>query len=168
MVQNKRILIAFSILVILIAVVLGVDYFQRKRVKAISQDRIPPGSIPIFQGGNLMASFIPEDLSQLTSVGFVDDEEGKTQEGWMLRDVLLFYLDVEPSQLSGEVTISSLSRDKSVTLDWATINEPENMVIFDLSGRGTLKLVSKAAGFDTRDDWIQDVDRIEVRLSEVD
>ena len=36
------------------------------------------------------------------------------------------------------------------------------MVMFDLSGRGTLKLVSMLDGFDTRDDWIQDVDRIEI------
>jgi hypothetical protein len=36
------------------------------------------------------------------------------------------------------------------------------MVMFDLSGRGTLKLVSTLPGFDNRDSWIQDVDKIEV------
>jgi hypothetical protein len=37
------------------------------------------------------------------------------------------------------------------------------MVMFDLSGRGTLKLVSKTLeNFSTRDEWVQDVDKIEV------
>jgi len=35
-------------------------------------------------------------------------------------------------------------------------------VMFDLSGRGTLKLVSKMASLDDREEWVQDVDRIEV------
>jgi hypothetical protein len=38
------------------------------------------------------------------------------------------------------------------------------MIMFDLSGRGTLKLVSKMPGFDIRDVWIQDVDKIEIIL----
>ena len=36
------------------------------------------------------------------------------------------------------------------------------MVLFDLSNRGTLKLVSLLEQLDTRDEWVQDVDRIEV------
>ena len=34
--------------------------------------------------------------------------------------------------------------------------------MFDLSNRGTLKLVSLLPKLDTRDEWIQDVDRIEI------
>ena len=166
MVQKKRLLIAFAVLVALVALVMGIDYIQRQRAKARLQENIPAGSIPIFQDGALVASFVPDDLGQLEMVSFVDDEEGKTQEGWMLRDVLLLYLDTDPSKVNGEVTVSSSSRDKSVTLDWANINDPDNMVMFDLSGRGTLKLVSKVPGFDLRDDWVQDVDRIEVRFSD--
>ena len=53
--------------------------------------------------------------------------------------------------------VSSSSREKSKALTWAEVDAPENMVLFDLSGRGTLKLVSKIPGFDIRDAWIQDV-----------
>jgi hypothetical protein len=35
-------------------------------------------------------------------------------------------------------------------------------VMFDLSGRGTLKLVSTLERLDVRDEWVQDVDQIEV------
>jgi len=36
------------------------------------------------------------------------------------------------------------------------------MVMFDLSNRGTLKLVSTMPKLDDRDEWIQDADRIEI------
>ena len=36
------------------------------------------------------------------------------------------------------------------------------MVMFDLSGRGTLKLVSKLEKLDVRDEWVQDTDKIEI------
>jgi hypothetical protein len=34
--------------------------------------------------------------------------------------------------------------------------------MFDLSGRGTLKLVSLLPRLDVRDEWVQDVDKIEI------
>lgn len=34
--------------------------------------------------------------------------------------------------------------------------------MFDLSNRGTLKLVSLLEKLDTRDEWVQDVDKIEM------
>ena len=37
-----------------------------------------------------------------------------------------------------------------------------SMVMFDLSNKGTLKLVSTMEGFDTRNSWIQDVDKVEI------
>ena len=80
----------------------------------------------------------------------------------MLRDVLLLHLTQDVLH-NMDITVGSSSRDKSVTLTWDEVNDAENMVMFDLSNRGTLKLVSKLAGFDTRDSWVQDVDRIDVK-----
>jgi hypothetical protein len=112
--------------------------------------------------GTFVASFLPTDLDQLKTASFVDAEEGKTQDGWLLRDVLMLYLGEDNLQDRSEVTVSSSSRKKAQTLSWAEIEKQENMVMFDLAGRGTLKLVSKIPGFDIRDSWIQDVDRIEI------
>ena len=80
----------------------------------------------------------------------------------MLRDVLL--LHIPEADLAPETTIavSSSSRDKSAQVTWAEVSDAENMVMFDLSGRGTLKLVSKLERLDVRDEWVQDVDRIVV------
>ena len=160
--QNKRILIAVVVLLVIVGIVLGVDFIQRQQAASVAPADMPPGSIPIFVDGKFVTSFVPDDLSQLEGASFVDAEEGKTQEGWLLRDVLLLYVKKSKLKADTQVTVSSSSREKSQTLTWAEVDAQENMVLFDLSGRGTLKLVSKIPSFDTRDDWVQDVDKIEV------
>jgi hypothetical protein len=158
MTQRTRILVAFAILSVVVAAVLGVDALQR----ASAEPTLAPGSIPIYLDGKLVGGFTPDDLSQLQQVSFVDAEEGKTQEGWLLRDVLL--LKVKESKLhdATSIVVSSSSRNKSAEVTWAEVKDPANWVMFDLSGRGTLKLVSVLERLDTRDEWVQDVDRIEV------
>jgi hypothetical protein len=156
--QRTRILIAVGILVILVLAVLGVEALRR----ASAEPELAPGSIPIYLDSKLVGGFVPDDLADLEQVSFVDEEEGKTQEGWMLRDVLL--LHVKESKLKPEtlIVVTSSSRDKSAELTWAEVDDPANWVMFDLSGRGTLKLVSVLEWLDIRDEWIQDVDKIEV------
>ena len=160
--QNKRILIAVVILLVLVGIVLSVDFIQRRGAASVAPADMPPGSIPIFVDGKFIASFVPDDLSQLEGTSFIDAEEGKTQEGWLLRDVLLLYIKKSKLKADTQVTVSSSSREKSQTLTWAEVDNVDNMVLFDLSGRGTLKLASKIPGFDIRDAWIQDVDKIDV------
>jgi hypothetical protein len=159
---NKRVMISVVLLLVIVGAVLGIDYFQRQNARSQAPADMPPGSIPIFVDGQLVAGFVPADLDQLKSVSFVDAEEGKTQDGWLLRDVLLLYVGEDNLQSKTQVTVSSSSREKLHTIAWEEIQKQDNMVMFDLSGRGTLKLVSKIPGFDLRDAWIQDVDKIEI------
>ena len=159
----RRIAIAVLALVVVIGGVLGIDVLRR-RAGAMQEGAeviVPPGAIPIYVDGRLAAGFGPDDLGQLEQVSFVDAEEGKPQEGWLLSDVLLQYLP-EGALTGAEVEVSSSSRDKAVRMAWDEVRDRENMVMFDLSGRGTLKLVSLLERLDVRDEWIQDVDRIEV------
>jgi len=160
--QNKRIVIVIVILLLILSIVLGVDMILRRQVARTAPTDMPPGSIPIFLDGNFVASFIPDDLKQLEGASFVDTEEGKTQDGWLLRDILLLCMKENALKDDTQVRVSSSSREKSHTLTWADVKAQENMVMFDLAGRGTLKLVSKMPGFDTRDSWVQDVDKIEL------
>jgi hypothetical protein len=158
MTQRGRIILAIGIVVFIAVAIAGVEIVRR----ATSAPDISPGSIPIYLNGQFVAAFTPDDLGGLEQVSFVDAEEGKTQEGWMLRDVLLLHIteaDLSPDTL---ITVSSSSRDKSAQVTWAEVSDTDNMVMFDLSGRGTLKLVSKLEKLDVRDEWVQDVDRIEV------
>ena len=163
--QNKRILLAVVIVLVIVAVVLGVDFLQRQKALAEAPTDMPPGSIPIFVDGKFTASFVPDDLGQLEGSSFVDAEEGKTQKGWLLRDVLRLYVPERKLKADTLVTVASSSRDKFHVLTWAEVDDPANMVMFDLSGRGTLKLVSTIPGFDIRDSWIQDVDKIELETN---
>jgi hypothetical protein len=76
--------------------------------------------------------------------------------------VILLYVNAGKLDADSLVTVSSSSRDKSATLTWTEVDDPANWVMFDLSNRGTLKLVSVLEELDTRDEWVQDVDRIEI------
>ena len=84
----------------------------------------------------------------------------------MLRDVLLLTLKEDDLEAGTLITVSSSSQNKAAQLSWAEVNEPANMVMFDLAGRGTLKLVSLLDRLGTRDQWVQDVDKIEVASSQ--
>ncbi|MCB9445933.1 MAG: hypothetical protein H6669_17030 [Ardenticatenaceae bacterium] len=169
--QNKRILIALLILIIITAAVLGIESIRRQnqQVAQANQSQMPegmatavPGSIPIYVNGELVGSFEPTDLEQLKGVSFQDAEEGKTQEGWLLRDILLLYVEAGGLNPDTPILVTSNHRGKSAQLTWGQVDDPANMVMFDLSGRGTLKLVSLLPQLDVRDEWVQDVDLIEI------
>ena len=87
--QTKRIFIVVVVLFVIIGVILMVDFLQRQNAASQLPADMPPGSIPIYINREFIASFVPEDLNQLDVVSFTDDEEGKTQEGYLLRDVIL-------------------------------------------------------------------------------
>ncbi len=162
MTQNKRIFIAVLIFALLIGAVLGLEALRR-RDAAVSDGPVTlaPGSIPMYVDEQLVGGFGPDDLGELEEASFVDAEEGKTQEGWLLRDVILLRVERE-DLVDTLISVSSSSRDKSVQLTWAEVDESANMVMFDLSSRGTLKLISLLERLDVRDEWVQDVDKIEI------
>ena len=166
--RNRRFLIALLAILAIAGLVLGVDWVQRRQAAQVmgTSTPLPPGSIPVVYNGQIVAGFTPGDLEKLQQVSFVDAEEGKPQDGWLLRDVLLLFLKPEQFQDDTQITVSSSSRDKSATLSWAEVKDASNMVMFDLSNRGTLKLVSLLPQLKTRNYWIQDADRIEVVVNE--
>lgn len=155
----KRALIALGIILAIAALVLGVDLWRRSR-----SVELVPGSIPIYVNDRLVGAFVPDDLQELEQVSFVDAEEGKTQEGWLLRDILHLYVPRDALRPDTLIVVSSSSRSKSAQVTWEQVENLDNYVMFDLSGRGTLKLVSKLEGLGTRDEWVQDVDQIEVEI----
>jgi len=60
------------------------------------------------------------------------------------------------------VTVASKSRNKKADLAWRDVAERKNMIILGMSKQGRLKLVSIMKGLDYREQWVQEVDRIEV------
>jgi len=157
--QRTRILIALAVLAVLALVVLGADALLRRRA---SSAELPAGSIPLYLDGKFVAAFTPSDLEELDKTGFEDAEQGKQQEGWLLRDVIRLHVNPRKLKPGSTITATSSSRAKSVQLTWSEVDDPANQVLLALSNRGTLKLVSVLPKLDTRNEWVQDVDRIEI------
>lgn len=160
--QKTRIFIAIAIIVVLTVAVIGIERIRGQRIAAEIDASLEPGDIPVFWNDSLRAAFSPTDIESLPSASFIDAEEGKTQEGWLFKDVLLTYFKEGQFSDDTKIKVISTSREKSVDLTWGEVANTENMVMFDLAGRGTLKLVSFLEKLDTRDEFVQDVDRIEI------
>lgn len=158
MTRKTRIWIALGVIIVLIGAIIGLEAWRSSHTAS----EVPPGHISIYLDGQLAGSFGPDDLAQLEMTSFVDEEEGKTQEGWLLRDVLAINLEGNDLKPNARIVVISDSRAKSVKLSVSEIDDPSNLVMFDLAGRGTLKLVSVLERLDSRDEWVQDVNRIEV------
>jgi len=162
--QGKRILLGLAILLLLAVAIVGLEVLRGRNttVTAAGEPTLAPGAVPIYLDGRLAAGFTPDALEPLKPVGFVEAEEGKPQAGWLLHDVLLTYLSELNLAPGSKITVSSSSRGKSAVLTWAEVEDLQNKVMFDVSNRGTLKLISLLEKLDQRDEWVQDVDRIEV------
>ena len=68
--QKKRIILAIIILVVIVGLVLGVDYFQRQKAASQAPADMPPGSIPIFVEGKFLASFVPRRSGSIARCQF--------------------------------------------------------------------------------------------------
>lgn len=160
--QKKRVIYIILGLALLTGLMFLIEYLRGQNQSTSLETDLQPGDVPIYWNSKFNRGFSAIQLDPLPKTSFVDAEEGKTQEGWLLKDVLLSMY--KPAQFSEDtmITIISSSRAKQATLTWAEIDDTDNMVMFDLSGRGTLKLVSKLDRLDVRDEWIQDVDKIEI------
>ncbi len=162
--QRTRIIVAVVVIALIGAGILGLESLRGRSSSGGAvgpEPTVAPGAVPIYLDGKLIASFTPADLEKLTGVSFTDAAEGKLQDGWRLADVLRLHL-ADPLPETAQITVSSSSREKSAQMTWAEVVEPANMVMFDLSNRGTLKLVSVMPRLNDRDEWVQDADRIEV------
>lgn len=160
--QKNRIIIALVIILILAAVIFALEAWRGRSNSPALDVLLESGDVPVYLDGSIIAGFTSADLEGIQQVSFIDDEEGKTQDGWLLRDILAQYVKTDQFHDDVSVIITSTSRDKEVALTWGEVKNEANMVMFDLSGRGTLKLVSKLPQLDIRDEWVQDVDKIEI------
>ena len=131
-------------------------------VTPLAGERIVAGGIPLYYQGTLFAAFTPADLEGLTKASFIDPVENKPQEGWLVSEILLLYFTPEQLLPDTPITFTSNSRQKSATLTWAEVSDPDGFVMFDVSNRGTLKLVSQLEKLDEREEWVQDTEVIEV------
>ena len=112
MTQKTRIGIGVVVLLVIVGAVLGIEAWRRANAESqqVGEVVLLPGSVPIYLDGQLIAGFQPTDLEQLTEVSFADAEEGKTQQGWLLRDVVLLHVQRKRLKANSLITVSSSSQ----------------------------------------------------------
>ncbi len=120
------------------------------------------GSIPIVLDGEQRTCLSPAKLTALDKHEFVDQEQGKAQVGWLLAEVIQLSLPMDEVPADATIVVSSAARGEEARLLWARVREPANLVLLTTTNRGTLRLASPLPELDTRDEWVRDVDRIEV------
>jgi hypothetical protein len=165
--QSSKIILAVVIILSIIVLVLGVDWARRSAGRlaapgSTTATPLPAGSVPIYLNGSLVGGFMPGDLDKLQKITFTDTAENRPQDGWLLKEILLLHIPADQLKPETKIVVTSSSRNKWVELGWAEVENPANLVMFDLSNRGTLKLVSLLSKLDEREEWIQDADKIEV------
>ncbi|MDQ7027125.1 MAG: hypothetical protein Q9P44_16390 [Anaerolineae bacterium] len=165
--RQSRIRFAIAIAAIFAAILVMMNVLQRdESTPALPTDTATPlpGSIALYHNDGIVTFFTPSALQGLDDYSFEDAEQSNLQSGILLRDVILLYVDAAELSADTVITVSSSTRDKSVTLIWEEVANPDNLVLFDIARSGTLKLVSsRVENLDTRAEWIQDTDRIEIQ-----
>lgn len=122
---------------------------------------VKAGQTGLYVNGDLVAGFDVAALEDLERHTFEDTERGVQQTGWLLMDVVQFLTD-EALADGATVSVSSSSRGASAELSGSDINDAANNVVLALTNRGTLRLASTLEELDERNEWVGDVDKIEI------
>ena len=167
--QNRRLLIIAVVVLLLGAAAALYGVLNQNRLKNAPADNPQPGMIHLYLDDKFVANLSPADLSELPGASFKDAEEGKRPEGWWLRDVVRLYVDEDSLSGSSEITVIGVRQKsgetKSAVITWKETLDPDSNVIFDLAGDGqSIKLASTLERLDTRDEWIQGVNRIDIQI----
>lgn len=165
--SQKTRIIAILGIIIVIAVALGVQGWLQGRSSAISAEP-EPGRIHVYVDDRFAANVEPSEIGAIPTASFVDAEKGKTQEGPRVKDVILLYVDEGKFQDDSTIIVKGVQASegeaKEATLTWSQVASIDNNVLFDFSASGdSIKLVSTLPGLDTRDAWVQGVQRIDVK-----
>ncbi len=174
--QRTRILLVVGALILVVAVLTVVGYVSQNQappsVPASAQFQAQastpqPGMIQLYADGKFVANVSPADLKNLPAASFVDKEQGKTQSGWWLRDVIRVYVQENRLTPNAQVTVTGVRKgteNKSATLTWAETLDPANNVLFSPSNDGqSVKVASTLDRLSTRDSWIQGLTQIDIQ-----
>ena len=163
---TKRVIIGIIIIAVVAAGILAVESIRRGgflyRTLRGGSETFTGECVPVYAGKNLLAGFCKENAAALAKKSFIDKSEGKKQEGWLLADVLLLSVKKEEMKPGTLVRVESTGRGKKAVLAWRDIADEANLVLLAPTKQGTLKLAAAMKGLDSRAQWVQDVDRIEI------
>ncbi|MCL4488263.1 MAG: hypothetical protein M1570_09055 [Chloroflexi bacterium] len=164
--QKTRIWIVVAGLVVVAAVLAGVGFLSQNQATQAPATTPQPGMIHLYVNGSFAANLLPAEMQKLPAASFVDKEQGKTQKGYWLRDVLQLYVKENALSPSTQITFtgSRQGTEKSATVTWAETLDPANHILFSPSNDGTsVKIAATMDKLATRDNWIQGLTQIGVQ-----
>jgi len=165
--QRTRILIVVGALA-LIAVIFAVIGFAAQTQTAQAPATTPqPGLIHLYVNGTFTANLVPAEMTKLPPASFIDKEQGKTQSGYLLKDVILLYVKENTLSPTTQIVVSGVrqgTENKSATLTWAETLDPTNNLLFSPSNDGqSVKIAGTLSRLSTRDSWVQGLTQIDVK-----
>lgn len=164
--QKTRMLIVIAGLALVAVVLAGIGLVSQTQTAQAPATTPQPGMIHLYVNGAFVANLLPTETQKLTAASFVDKEQGKTQSGYWLRDVIRLYVKESTLSPSTQIIITGVrqgTEKKSATVTWAETLDPPNNLLFSPSNDGTsVKVASTMDRMSTRDNWIQGLSQIDV------
>jgi hypothetical protein len=152
----------YAVLTIIIIVIIIVAFasWEFAIKDLVSSDGENENKIEFWSGSDHMGRLTMSDLETLPTTSFVDTlGSGSTDEGPLVKDVIL--LVVNESSLSNltEITLKSDLTGEERTITWGEIANESNSYILDFTKKGTTKFTSpetqkKDRVRDVTDIWI--------------
>lgn len=165
--QKVRVLIVIAALVVVALVLAVIGFVSQSQTAQLPATTPQPGMIHLYVNGTFVANLLSADMQKLTAASFVDKEQGKTQSGYWLRDVIRLYVKENTLSSTSQITVSGVrqgTEKKSATLTWAEVLDPANSVLFSPSNDGSsVKIAATLARLSTRNDWVQGLTQIDVK-----
>ena len=165
--QKLRILLVVGVLA-LIAISLAVfGSVAQNQIAQVPITTPQPGMIQLYVDGVFVANLLPTETQKLPAASFVDKEQGKTQSGYWLRDVIRLYVKETSLTASSQIIVTGVrqgTEKKIATLTWVETLDPANGVLFSPSNDGTsVKIAAMMERLSTRNDWVQGLTQIDVK-----
>jgi hypothetical protein len=164
--QKARALIVVGVLVLIGAVLAVMGVVGQNQTAQAPKGTPAAGMVHLYVDGAFAANVAPADLQKLPAGSFVDKEQGKSQGGWWLRDVVRVYVKESTLSPNSKIVVTGVrqgTEKKASTLTWAQVLDPANNILFNQANDGSVKIAGTMEGLATRDAWVQGLSQIDVQ-----
>ncbi len=165
--QKTRMFIVIIALVLIAVFLAGIGFISQTQTAQAPATTPQPGMIHLYLDGTFVANLMPTETQKLPAASLVDKEQGKTQNGYWLKDVVRLYVKETALMPTSKITVTGVrqgTEKKSATVTWAETLDPSNNLLFSPSNDGSsVKIAATMDRLSTRDNWIQGLTQIDVQ-----
>jgi hypothetical protein len=165
--QKTRMFVVIIALVLIAVILAGIGFISQTQTVQAPATTPQPGMIHLYVDGAFVANLLPAETQKLPAASFVDKEQGKTQSGYWLKDVVRLYVKESALTPTCRITVTGVrqgTEKKSATVTWAETLDPANNLLLSPSNDGSsVKIAATLDRLSTRDNWIQGLTQIDVQ-----